>query len=153
MIAALLTADSASASGGAAGWQVAEPITAAAAPSAERRPGPVTEFFGDRVEVQPRGNYAARCCCPSRRWKTPCRRNSTRWSCRPRSSTPQPTLIVGVGGAAGEVLKQLRLRMSKQFGDEPLPAVQMLLLDSDPKAIAQAMAGRRTQRRSSPRKR
>lgn len=53
----------------------------------------------------------------------------------------QPTLVIGVGGVAGAVLKQLRLRLSRQYGEERLAAVQMLFLDSDPKAIARAMQG------------
>jgi serine/threonine protein kinase len=60
------------------------------------------------------------------------------------ASTPgagQPTLVVGVGGVAAAVLRGLRLRLSKQFGDDAPPAVQLLLLDSDPKNIATAMQG------------
>ncbi len=49
--------------------------------------------------------------------------------------------MIGVGGAAGAVLKQLRHRITRQFGEDPLAAVQLLLLDSDPKAIARAMQG------------
>ena len=44
--------------------------------------------------------------------------------------------MIGVGGVAASVLKQFRLRMARQFGEGPTPAVQMLLLDADPKALA-----------------
>jgi len=53
----------------------------------------------------------------------------------------QPTLVIGVGGLAGDVLRQLRRRITRQFGEDDLAAVQMLFLDSDAKAIARSMQG------------
>ncbi|RIK73584.1 MAG: hypothetical protein DCC67_17735 [Planctomycetota bacterium] len=55
--------------------------------------------------------------------------------------SPTPALVVGIGGLAGSVLRSLRRRMTRQYGEASLPAVQLLLLDSDPKAVAQAMQG------------
>lgn len=51
---------------------------------------------------------------------------------------PSPALVLGIGGAAGHVLAHLRSRLAEQIGDmESLPTVQMLLIDTDPKALAQ----------------
>lgn len=54
---------------------------------------------------------------------------------------PAPTLFLGIGGAAGRVLAHLRQAIHEQFGDAPLPAVQMLLIDTDPKALAEISRG------------
>ncbi|HEX6960776.1 MAG TPA: tubulin-like doman-containing protein [Lacipirellula sp.] len=107
---------------------------------AERRAGPVTEFFDEKIE-QPRKELSASMLLD---WESPA-------DMPPRAlppidlsnvdSTARPTVVIGIGGAAATVLKQFRTRLAKQFGDEPLPAVQMLLLDSDTKTIAQAMQG------------
>jgi hypothetical protein len=137
LIAALLTADSASPA--CASWDSAEPASQASAP-AERRAGPVTEFFGEELDARPREVTSSMLLPVDAIEDSP-----------PVALAPlalpmsdfaaQPTLIIGIGGAAGEVMKQIRTRMTKQFGDEPLPAVQMLLFDSDPKSIAHAMQG------------
>jgi eukaryotic-like serine/threonine-protein kinase len=49
---------------------------------------------------------------------------------------PASVLFLGIGGSAGRVLWHLRSRMNQRFGDEPIPAVQMLLVDTDPQALA-----------------
>jgi len=52
----------------------------------------------------------------------------------------RPTVVIGVGGAAGRVLGHLRGRLNDRFGDAAdVPALQMLLLDTDSKALATAM--------------
>jgi hypothetical protein len=52
---------------------------------------------------------------------------------------PTPALVLGIGGAAGHVLSHLRSRLADRFGESSsLPAVQMLLIDTDPKSLAQA---------------
>lgn len=52
---------------------------------------------------------------------------------------PTPTLVIGIGGAAGHVLRKLRQRIASHFDSlDELPAVQMLLLDTDPKAVLDA---------------
>jgi eukaryotic-like serine/threonine-protein kinase len=107
---------------------------------AERRPGPVTEFFDEQIK-EPRQSISPSMLLD---WQPPA-------DTPPRELPPidlssakpaaQPTLVIGIGGVAATVLKQLRQQLTRQFGDEPLPAVQLLLLDSDPKAISQAMQG------------
>ncbi|MEX0937945.1 MAG: tubulin-like doman-containing protein [Pirellulales bacterium] len=53
-----------------------------------------------------------------------------------------PALIVGVGGTAGSVLRRFRQCLSERFGrPEDLPAVDMLLLDTDVKALLRATQG------------
>jgi serine/threonine protein kinase len=108
--------------------------------SSAARPGPMTEFFDERLE-------------PRREKVTPSMLLD--WTpAQPQPATslppvdvaaegfrPQPTLVIGVGGTAAAVLKQLRARLVKEFGEGPLDAVQMLLLDSDPKTIARALQG------------
>jgi eukaryotic-like serine/threonine-protein kinase len=53
-----------------------------------------------------------------------------------RAFRPSPVLFLGIGGSAGRVLRHLRSQMNQQFGSEPIPAVQMLLVDTDPQALA-----------------
>ncbi len=48
---------------------------------------------------------------------------------------PVPTLVLGIGGAAGRVLVHLRSLLSEQFASR-LPAIQLLLLDTDSRAVA-----------------
>ena len=49
----------------------------------------------------------------------------------------RPTLILGIGGVGGKVLNRLRRQTAQRFEGE-LPAVQMLLVDTDSRAIARA---------------
>jgi hypothetical protein len=44
---------------------------------------------------------------------------------------PVPTLVLGIGGAAGRVLTHLKQLIREQFSGESVPAVQFLLLDTD----------------------
>ena len=61
------------------------------------------------------------------------------WSAAWRLS---PCLVLGVGGAAGVVLNSLRRRWSDRFGDlAEVPALQMLLVDSDRRSLAEAIGG------------
>jgi serine/threonine protein kinase len=54
----------------------------------------------------------------------------------------RPTLFLGIGGAGGKVLSRLRRRLSGRYGSmDKLPAMRMLLLDADLKAILQATVG------------
>ena len=105
-----------------------------------RRPGPVTQFFDERVDNRPKA------VTPSMLldWTSPAAsplRMLPGFELDAQKFHAQPTLVIGVGGAAASILRQLRERMAKRFGDQPVPAIQMLLLDSDPKAIACAMQG------------
>ena len=50
--------------------------------------------------------------------------------------------MLGLGGTAGLVLNGLRLRWSDRFGDlAAMPALQMLLVDSDRRSLAEATQG------------
>ncbi len=56
-----------------------------------------------------------------------------------------PTLVIGIGGTAGKVLSQFRKRLNHSFGEgHDLPAVQLLLLDTDKKSILEATHGNRS---------
>jgi hypothetical protein len=48
-------------------------------------------------------------------------------------------LILGIGGAAGRVLSHYRKLIRDQFGGAQMPAVQLLLLDTDPRARSEAV--------------
>jgi hypothetical protein len=106
----------------------------------ERGPRPVTELFGESAEAaaaelsQSMLLDIAPLADPQPKALPPLETPSTEF-------VAEPTLVIGVGGAAGEVLKQFRIQLAKQFGDERLPSVQLLLLDTDPKSIAKAVHG------------
>jgi hypothetical protein len=54
----------------------------------------------------------------------------------------RPTLVVGIGGTAARTLRRLRGRLSDRFGDvEKIPAVGMLLLDTDQRDLNDATRG------------
>lgn len=53
----------------------------------------------------------------------------------------QPTAVIGVGGLAGRVMRQLRSRLARELGDARRDAIAMLLLDSDPRGISAAVHG------------
>jgi hypothetical protein len=54
----------------------------------------------------------------------------------------RPTLFLGVGGLAARVERRLRRRLYERFGDlAAVPAIQMLLVDTDPKTAVQATQG------------
>jgi hypothetical protein len=54
----------------------------------------------------------------------------------------RPCLVLGLGGAAGQVLNGLRSRWSNRFGDlAAMPALQMLLVDNDRRCLASVMRG------------
>jgi len=49
----------------------------------------------------------------------------------------RPTVFIGVGGTAGRILSQLQSRLRAAYGDPAaVPALQMLLLDTDAKELA-----------------
>jgi hypothetical protein len=141
LITALLNAESAQQSGSTE-WVVAESAATAVTQTAPpvRRPGPVTEFFGEDFES------AARDVTSSMLLPTEMSVDGEAVELEPLDTdampfSPQPALVLGIGGAAGEVLKQFRVRTAKQFGEERVPAIQMLLLDSDAKSISHALQG------------
>lgn len=63
------------------------------------------------------------------------------------AAAPQfhPTLVLGIGGMAGRVLRQLRFRLCQRFGDpHVLPGLQMLLVDTDRSDLLDAIHGDET---------
>lgn len=55
---------------------------------------------------------------------------------------PRPTLFLGVGGAAAEVLRGVRQRLTRRFGArDQLPAMRFLLFDTDPTTLRAAEQG------------
>jgi hypothetical protein len=46
-----------------------------------------------------------------------------------------PTLIIGLGGVANQVLTYFRANVRRQFGTDPLPHLRILAVDTDPNAI------------------
>lgn len=55
---------------------------------------------------------------------------------------PRPTLFLGVGGAAAEVLRGVRQRLTRRFGGrDQLPAMRFLLFDTDPATLRIAEQG------------
>ena len=56
---------------------------------------------------------------------------------QPQEMGLRPTLFLGIGGTAGHVLRRLRRRLSDRFGDlKDVPILQMLLVDTDSRALA-----------------
>ncbi|MEX0642833.1 MAG: tubulin-like doman-containing protein [Pirellulales bacterium] len=52
---------------------------------------------------------------------------------------PMPTLILGIGGAAGRVLGHFRQTICERYDESAaLPSIQMLLVDTDTKALSEA---------------
>ncbi len=58
----------------------------------------------------------------------------------------RPTLWLGIGGTAAAILRHLRQRLHARFGNlSGLPALQMLLVDTDRETISRAMQGNEAQ--------
>jgi hypothetical protein len=55
-----------------------------------------------------------------------------------RDTRLTPVLVLGIGGTAGRVLTQLRRSIYNQFAGKRLPAVQLLHLDTDSRALSNA---------------
>jgi len=53
----------------------------------------------------------------------------------------RPTILISLGGVGGNVIRRYRRRIYDQFGDTPLPAIRVLAIDSDQKALAEASRG------------
>ena len=105
----------------------------------ERRPGPMTQFFGESSAPPEAGGSKSIVLddlnAPSPPRKAPVGLLST------APFDAQPTVVIGVGGVAGRVLRQFRSRLARELGDEQPSAVQLLLMDSDPRAISEALHG------------
>jgi serine/threonine protein kinase len=57
---------------------------------------------------------------------------------RNHDARPVPSVVIGIGGAAGQVLSQLRRMIDEHSGGSLHSGVQFLLLDTDAKALAEA---------------
>lgn len=61
----------------------------------------------------------------------------------PETFQVSPTLLVGIGGLAGAVLRHVKRRLSQRFGDAAaIPAVATLLVDTDASELLAATHGR-----------
>ncbi|MCC6126875.1 MAG: protein kinase [Pirellulales bacterium] len=60
----------------------------------------------------------------------------------------RPTLVIGAGGTAARVLRQLQHRWEARFGDlEEIPIFQALLIDTDPQTLGQTTSTDSARRR------
>jgi len=60
----------------------------------------------------------------------------------PQEARLRPALLLGIGGTAARTLRRLRGRLCERFGSAAaVPAVQMLLVDTDAKTLVQATQG------------
>jgi serine/threonine protein kinase len=57
---------------------------------------------------------------------------------RNHDARPVPAVVIGIGGAAGQVLSQLRRMIDEQSSGSVASGVQFLLLDTDAKSLAEA---------------
>ena len=59
-----------------------------------------------------------------------------------RTSSYRPTVFLGIGGLAAKTLQSLHRRLVDRFGDiRTLPALQMLLLDTDAETLKAVTEG------------
>jgi eukaryotic-like serine/threonine-protein kinase len=62
--------------------------------------------------------------------------------CAEQDEWMRPTMVVGVGGTAATVLQHLRRRLTARFGAmRNIPAIQMVLLETDATAVAKSRSG------------
>jgi len=60
----------------------------------------------------------------------------------PQEARLRPTLLLGIGGTAARALRRLRGRLGERFGNPAaVPAVQMVLVDTDTKTLVRATQG------------
>ena len=126
--------------GVASNWSSAVESATNGQSAAARRPGPVTQMFDQDPSVRRAAASTSMLLdVPAPELKEleqldPVDLVGVEWS-------PAPTVVIGVGGLAASVLRGLRKNLAKAFGAERLPAVRMLLLDTDSKDIARAAHG------------
>lgn len=105
---------------------------------ASPRPGPVAEFLNDRQPADDGRGTAVL-------WTSAVNNDPpVRQSIAPveaKEFRSPPTAVIGVGGIAGRVMRQLRSRLAREVGDAHHDLLAMLLLDSDPRGIAAAVQG------------
>lgn len=84
---------------------------------------------------------------PTRRWRE--RVDPSEISLNPLPAVPleevlqvvRPTLVVGLGGFAGRVLRALRRRVRDACGGQPVPALRLRYVDTDEREILDALYG------------
>lgn len=106
---------------------------------AEPRPGPVAEFLDERNHTSDGRGTAVL-------WNAtendgPPAREAMALPNGAAAFRAQPTAVIGVGGLAGRVMRQLRGRLAREVGDAHRESVAMLLLDSDARGISAAVQG------------
>ena len=145
MVEALLAAD------------VVTPPPAPPPVSQAARPGVSTEPFLD-LDVEKTFIPEAVLDLPTEATPDAPSRQASRWDVRLRSEpfidlepslTPVgacPTLFLGIGGNAMQVLRRLRRRLHERFGSPTaVPVFRMLLLDTNAASLAEARAGDRAE--------
>ena len=142
LVQALLSVDKAKGSGDE-GWtsRPAAPLPlepSDSAPHRKSRPGTMTQVFeDDLISEQAEVSQSMMIELPQ-----PCEETFAQppaMDLQAAGFQPTPTLVIGIGGTAGSVLGQLRKRLNNRFGvDSKVPAVQLLLLDTDKKALLEA---------------
>lgn len=106
---------------------------------AEPRPGPVAEFLDERVHTDG-GRGTAVLWSATENDGPPTGQTIELPNAATEFRAP-PTAVIGVGGLAGRVMRQLRSRLAREVGDDHREAVAMLLLDSDSRGISAAVQG------------
>ncbi|MBL9166078.1 MAG: protein kinase [Planctomycetaceae bacterium] len=106
---------------------------------AEPRPGPVAEFLDERVHAD--GGRGTAVLWSAAENDGPPTRQTIALSNEADAFRAPPTAVIGVGGLAGRVMRQLRSRLAREVGDDHREGVAMLLLDSDSRGISAAVQG------------
>ena len=105
----------------------------------EPRPGPVAEFLDERVHAD--GGRGTAVLWSAAENDGPPTRQTIALSNGADEFRAPPTAVIGVGGLAGRVMRQLRSRLAREVGDDHRETVAMLLLDSDSRGISAAVQG------------
>lgn len=106
---------------------------------AEPRPGPVAEFLDERVHAD--GGRGTAVLWSATENDGPPTGQTIELPTAAAEFHASPTAVIGVGGLAGRVMRQLRSRLAREVGDDHREAVAMLLLDSDSRGISAAVQG------------
>lgn len=139
LVNALLKVDQESTSGGS-DWQP-RPIASPTAPSSEvaesvkSRPGTMTQVFDDEL-VEDKNQLSDSMLIELPESADEAADPPPALDLQASDARPTPTLVIGIGGTAGHVLSGIRSRLNSRFGaDCAIPAVQLLLLDTDKKSL------------------
>lgn len=114
-------------------------VTEFPAGSPERRLPPVAKAV-DGAQ-QPSGGRKTAVLGSAAANNDPPTRESITVSREPAEFSARPTAVVGIGGLAGRVMRQLRSRLLREHGEQRSDAMAMLLIDSDARGISAALQG------------